>query len=130
EGVLGKQRDDLIGARQPEMSALVWREFRDCGAEQFDLARIRLQVAGDLVEQGGLARPVGADDEMTFAGPDRHRYVLRHRQAAERLVQMYDLERERGRHRAPPRSRTASRPSAGMIPAGISSTMNRNTRPS
>src|SRR4051812_1118119 len=113
------------------MRALEGCEPRDIRAEQSDLSGIGTQLAGDLVEQRGLAGAVGADDQMPLARADRHRDVLRHRQPAERLVQMDDLQRvATSCHRGPPRHLTASRYKAGMMPVGITSTMNRNTSPS
>ena len=119
ERVAGEQRDDLVGSRQSEMRAPVGRKLRDVGAEQLDLSGIRPHVAADLVEQRGLAGAVRADDQAAFARPDRKRYVLRDDEAAERLLQVDDLERvvgcRRG-HRDPPRSRATSLLQAGNDP--------------
>src|ERR1700682_4693907 len=112
------------------MGALVWREPGDVGAEQPDLPGIRPHVAGDLVEQGGLAGAVGTDDEAAFPRPDRERYVLGHREAAERLLQVDDFERVIGCRRGhcnAPRFRPASLRRPGMIPVGMTRTMNRKT---
>src|SRR3954447_24007592 len=113
------------------MRAPVRRQLRDVGAKKFYLSGIRLEVAGDLVEQSGLAGAIGPDDQPAFARPYRKRHVLRHWKAAKGLVQVDDLERvRRCRHRGPPRSRAASLCRPGVIPVGITSTMNRNTSPS
>jgi hypothetical protein len=55
ERVVGEQRNDLVGSRQPEMRAPVGRKKGDVGAEQPDRAGIGPQVAADLIEQRGLA---------------------------------------------------------------------------
>jgi hypothetical protein len=99
ERVAGKQRDDLVGARQAAMRALVRRQLCDVLAEQLDLARVRSHVATDLVEQRGLAGAVGADDQTAFTGLDGERYALRDLQAAERLAQADDFEGQLGRRR-------------------------------
>src|SRR5664279_3532790 len=107
--------------------------MRDVGAEQFDLSRIRAEVAADLIEQSGLAGAVRTDDQAAFARPYRKRYVLRHDKAAERLLQVDDFERVPGcywRHRDLLRSAVASLLRPGTIPVGTTRTMNRNTRPS
>jgi len=56
------------------------------------MARIRPQVAADLIEQGGLAGTVRANDQAAFTGPYREGYVLRHHKAAEGFFQIDDLE--------------------------------------
>src|ERR1700682_3745031 len=115
------------------MRPLVGRRMRDVGAEQFDLSRIRPQVAADLIEQGGLARAVRADDKAAFARPDRKRYALRDHKAAERLHQVDDFEcviRCRRGHRDSLRNPAVSLLKQGTSPAGITSTMNRKTSPS
>src|SRR5450631_963056 len=114
------------------MRAFVGGKSRYVGPEQLDLSRIRTEVAADLIEQGGLAGAIRADDQTPFARPDRKRYVLRHDKAAERLLQVDDLERMAGRpgHRDPLRSAVASLLRPGTIPVGTTRTMNRNTRPS
>src|ERR1700694_2540985 len=98
------------------------------GAEQTYLSGIWPHVATDLIEQRGLAGAVRADDQSAFARPYRERYVLRYRKSAERLVQGYDLECVRG-HRGPLRSPVINLVRPGMIPVGITRTMNKNTKP-
>src|SRR5258707_823172 len=80
--------------------------------------------------RGCCAGAVGADDEAALARSDRQRYVLGHRKAAERLLQVVDLQRVGRGHGFAPRFLDASLRRPGMIPVGITSTMNRNTRPS
>src|SRR5471032_2224707 len=114
------------------MRPLMWRKPGDILTEQLDPSGVRAHVAADLVKQRGLVGAVGADDQAPLTGPDRERYLLGHLQAAECLVQAGDLQRVAGRyaHDARPRRCTASLCQPGTIPVGITSTMNRKTRPS
>src|SRR5271156_6653123 len=133
ERVAGKQGDDLIGARQSEMRALVGRQMGNVGSKQPDRTGICPQVAADLVEQRGLAGAVRADDQAALTRPDRERNVLRYREATERFLQVDDLNCVAGwggGHRAPLRNRAVSLLTPGTTPVGITSTMNRNTNPS
>src|SRR5581483_1045928 len=126
-----EQRDNLVGARQSQMRAGVGRKPRDVVAEQLDPARVRPQVATDLVEQRGLAGPVGTNDQTALAGADGECDVLRDSQAAESLVQTCDFKRGSPKtHDGRPRNRSANVSKPGTIPLGITRTMNRNTRPS
>src|SRR3569832_1407428 len=133
ERVARKQGNDLVGARQTAMRALIRRKRRDVFAEQSDLTGVRPHVAADLVEQRGLPGAVGADDQPPLTGLDRKRHALRDLQAAERLVQADDLKRKGGcgcGHDDRPRKRAVSFCRPGTMPVGITSTMKRNTRPS
>src|SRR5579863_2201168 len=91
ERIAGKQCDDLVGARKPQMRATVGRKRGNVGAEQPDLSGIRPHVAVDLVEERGLAGAVRPDDQAAFALPDCQRYVLGDPQSAEGFVQADDL---------------------------------------
>src|SRR5450756_371982 len=115
------------------MRPSVGRKSRDIGAEQPDLTRVRPHVAADLVEQRGLAGTIRADDQAAFARPHRERYVLGDGKAAERLRQIDDFKGMVGCelcHRDPLRRAVISLLTPGTMPVGITSTMNRNTRPS
>src|SRR5438270_4048443 len=90
----------------------------------------RAQVAGDLIEQRGLAGAVRTDDEPALSGIDAHRYILSRRQAAEELCEVDDFQSRNLRHLPPPRGRVSRRFSPGTIPSGITSTMSTNTKPS
>src|SRR3979411_2865277 len=111
------------------MRAPVRCKLRHVGAEQNDPSGIWSHVATDLIEQRGLAGAVRADDQAAFARSYRERYVLRYRKSAEGFVQIYDLERARG-PRDPPRSLVINVVRPGTMPVGITSTMNKNTKPS
>src|ERR1700730_18442813 len=115
------------------MRALVGWQVSNVGPEQPDRSRIWPHVTADLIEQRGLAGAIWADDQATFARSDRERNILRDREAAERLLQVDDLKCVAGcrhDHRGPPRNRAVRLLTPGTIPVGITSTMNRNTRPS
>src|ERR1700716_767310 len=111
------------------MRALIGREWRNIGAEQLDLARIRPHVAADLIEQRGLSRPIRTDYQAPLPWPDRERYVLCQGKAAESFVQADDVKGMRS-HRDPPRIAIVSLRKPGTIPVGITMTINRNTKPS
>src|SRR5450755_716486 len=115
------------------MSPLVGRQMRYVGSEQFDLSRIRSQVAADLIEERGLAGAIRANNQAAFARPDRKRYTLGDHKPAERLLQVDDFEcmiRGLLGHRDSLRNPAVNLLKPGTSPAGITSTMNRNTRPS
>ncbi len=130
--IVGEQRDDLVGARQAAMGAAMRRQIGDVLPEQLDLARIGQEIAGDLIEQCGLAGAIGADDQPALAGANQQRNILGDGKAAERLLEVSHFERvgDGIAHRAPPRIRAARLRTPGTIPVGITSTMNRNTSPS
>src|SRR5664280_2293008 len=115
------------------MGALMRLQFCDVLPKQFDLAGIWQNFARDLVEQRGLAGTVGPEKQSPFAGADRHGYVLRYREAHERLVQPDDLKgiyvvlrcHLRGSFKRP-----ASRRMPGTMPSGMTITMNIKTNPS
>jgi hypothetical protein len=69
------------------------RHPRDVPVEQGDRAPVGAKLAGDQVEERGLAGAVGADDEPALAGLDRQVDVGGDAQAAERLRQLPDGQR-------------------------------------
>src|SRR5262245_54631511 len=75
------------------------RGARDIAAEERDRPAVGPQLAGDQIEERGLARAVRADDQAPLSR--RHREVHRggDDQTAERLGQALDGERGRGGHR-------------------------------
>src|SRR6516165_3959879 len=131
--VTGKKGDDLICSRQFAVSTFVWPQRRDILAKELDTSRVRMQIAADLVEQCRFAGSVWADDQPSFAWPYGEGNVIGHYKAAKCLLQLDDLKctAVSGRaHRASPRSAADSLLKPGTIPVGITSTINRNTRPS
>jgi hypothetical protein len=107
-----KQREDLVGAREPELDAVLGRHADQFLPEQLDRARVGGEVAGHQVEESGLTGAVGADDQAPLAGHHRQRDVFGGRQAAEALVEAGNVERGRG-HSAP----SEAAPAAGAARA-------------
>jgi hypothetical protein len=91
QGVLGEERDDLVGARQAEVHAAVGCPLRDFLVEKEDLSRIAAQVPGDQIEERGLPGAVRADDQPPLALLDLERDVVDGGQAAEGLLQVLDM---------------------------------------
>ena len=80
------------------MYAPLGRHAHQFLAEQLHRTGIGGQIAGDEIEQRGLAGAVRADDQPAFARHHLQRDIPGRRQAAETLVQAVDDER--GRHSA------------------------------
>src|SRR6266545_2792942 len=131
ERVLGKKRDDLVGAGEPPVGALVRFQARHLVAEQADRPGVALEVAHDQIEQRRLSRPVRADDEPPLSGHHLERNPVHCGQAAEGLPQLAKLKRRRHRgllqafFACPARRR-----SPGTTPSGTKITMTTNTNPS
>ena len=131
ERVRGKERDDLIGAREPPVRAAVRCEARDVLAKEPNGAGVALQIAGNEIEQGCLAGAVWPDDQAPLARQHLERDIVDRRQPAECLLQPRDGEG--CRHRAFPRAaftRAMSRRTPGTTPSGMKMTMTTNTKPS
>src|SRR6476659_8897908 len=117
------------------------RNARDVLPEQLDGARVGCDLAGDQVEQRGLAGAVRPDDQPPFARRDVEIDVAGDVQSAERLTQPRDRERTHCvgsvspgmlglfLSRRPKASRT-SRAVPGTSPSGIRMTMATKTKPS
>ena len=84
-------------------------------SEQPDRAGVGGEIAGDQVEQRGLAGAVRADDQAPLARHDRERHVPGGRQAAEALLEMRDFERGE-RHCAGSEAARADEPGSGRVP--------------
>ncbi|MNQ89957.1 hypothetical protein D3C85_1052820 [compost metagenome] len=95
-----RQRRDLEGAGQAGAHATGLAQLRDVLSAQPDLAAVGREDTADLVDERGLAGPVGADQCQPVAGLQRERHMARHVKPAEALVQR--LEFEQCTHRAPP----------------------------
>ena len=76
ERLAREQRQDLVGAGEAEMHALLRRHADQFLAEQLDRAAVGGEIAGDQVEQRGLAGAVRPDDQAALAGHHRERDVL------------------------------------------------------
>src|SRR5260221_8289231 len=131
--VVGEQGDDLVGPGEAAMGAPPARQPRDVLAEQRDRAAVDPQLAGDQMEQGGLAGAIRPDDQPALAR--RHLQIDRigHPQAAERFLQITDDERG---HRpvSAARRRAASarqrRTVPGTSPSGMKMTIATKIAPS
>ncbi len=89
--VLGKQGDDLVGARQAEMYAAMGRLPGDFLIEKKNPSGITAQIPGHQVEQRRLAGAVRADDQPPLALLDLERDVVDGGQPAEGLLQAPDM---------------------------------------
>ena len=85
----------LIGARQPSLRAFPGRDRRDVLAEELDGAGRRGEVAGDDVEERGLAGAVRAEDGPTLAVSDVEVDVAHGEQTAEALADSLQAESRR-----------------------------------
>src|SRR5262252_1925840 len=108
------------------MRTLVWRQTRNILAEQMDRSGISAQIAGDQVEERRLARAVGTDEQAALALHHLERDVVGRRQAPERLLQTFELQRSRHDRR----QRVHQRRTPGTTPSGMKMTIKTNTRPS
>ena len=113
-------------------------------AEQRDRAAIGPHLAGDQVEERGLAGAVGADDEAAFAGLDAQADRAGDAQAAEGFVEIADDQRAHGASafcEGPPAAGAAGGRSAlsaqrarrtepGTSPSGMNTTMATKIAPS
>src|SRR3546814_6498433 len=81
-GELLEDRSDLIGAHQTRAGSLVAGQVGDVAATKHDASAVRSQFARELVDQGGLARAVGADHRVDLTILDVQRDGVCHQQAA------------------------------------------------
>src|SRR5262245_10765142 len=139
--VVGEQRNDLIGPRHAKMRTAMRRNPGDVPVEQPDRAGVGGDLAGDQVEQGGLAGPVGTDDQAALTWLDRQVDIGGDAQSAELLAEIADGERGQGLSSslggaavAPKRvachSQRASRTEPGTRPSGMKVMMRTKITPS
>ena len=88
----GKQRVDLEGAGKASFDPLLRRERGYVVLAKQHLPPIRLQCAGDQVDQRSLAGAVRTDQCMARTLRQRDRDILRHNKRAEALVQVCSAE--------------------------------------
>src|SRR4029079_19377031 len=100
-------------APHAEAADVVRRQPRDVAALEQDGAGVGAQMAGDQVEQRGLAGAVGPDDGGDLALGHAHAGVVDGQEAVEGFAQAADLE-----HQAARRSRRAALPRAPARPPG------------
>src|SRR5439155_6094994 len=113
-----KQRDDLVGACKAEVNAPMGRQAADFGTEQLDRPRVARKIAGQQIEERGLARTVGADDQAPLARRHGERDIGDRRQAAEGLLQVLETKRFH------------SLWNPGTTPSGMKTTIRTKTKPS
>src|SRR5262245_22826183 len=107
-------------------------DARDVLAEQRHRAAVGRNLAGDLVEERGLAGAVGADDQAALAGRDHKVDAVRDTQPSERLVEAGDGKRGHEirssvrcatapgtRARVQPQAARARRTEPGTRPSGM-----------
>ena len=94
----------LEGAAEPEAGDLAHRTASDVAAQELDPAVGRRQVAGDHVDEGGLAGAVGADHADGLALLDSHVDVVGRDDGAEALLETLDVEYDGHRPYASSRS--------------------------
>src|SRR6185369_9143873 len=92
-----EERHVLEGARHPEGRHVVGPELRPVTALEEDLAFVGLVEAADHVEEGGLARAVGADDGHDLPAADLEAHPLEGLHRAEAHADPVDLEEWGGR---------------------------------
>ena len=80
----------------PERGHVVGPEARAVAALEADAALVRVIEAADHVEQGGLARAVGADDGDDLPAPDLEADPVERLHRAEAHADPVDLEQRRG----------------------------------
>src|SRR3954468_5000759 len=92
-------------------------EAPDFVTEELDRPRVARKIAGQQVEQRGLAGAVGADDEAPLARRDGERDIGDGRQAAEGFLQVLETKRFH------------SLWNPGTTPSGMKTTMTTKTKP-
>src|SRR6185312_6684968 len=91
-----EQRVDLEGACEAAPHPLFLRQRGDIGATEQNLARARLERAGDEIDERGLARAVGPDQRMARAGLEPEIHAARHLERAEAAIETARFESRLG----------------------------------
>ncbi len=89
-GQLAEQADGLKGTRQAGMRHLVGLLIGDLLPVDKDLSASRGQQAGDDVDQGGLAGPIGADQPEDLTARQRKAHPVQGAQAGKVFGQVPD----------------------------------------
>src|ERR1700730_10770543 len=105
DGKIEEQRGDLERSSQAELAAAVGGQRRHVAAFETDAPGVGGDLAGELADQGGLARAVRPDDGVKL--PLRHakRNGVRGDDASEALGQFLDLEQRISHGALPPAGR-------------------------
>src|SRR6185369_13080159 len=125
---LVEQVDELEAPRDAELDLVVDGGARDVRPLELDAAGIGRDQAADQVDQGRLARPVGADEGQHFARGHREIHVVHRVGLPEGLAELGGLEDVHAQ--AALTGRTAKRRTVPTIPAGRASTSTTSTMPS
>ena len=135
-GQLGEHARDLEGATEPEVHAPVRRQARHVVAAEGDAAAAGLHLAGEHLEQRGLAGAVGADHHMRFAGAHADVHVVQHVDLPVGLAQAGAGEQRRLAHGCDSasagrgaRARRHRRSTSPSTPPGRASTTDSSSRP-
>ena len=80
------------------------------GAVEHDAAAVRRIEAGDDVDAGGLAGPVGADEAEHLAGGELQADAVERAEAAEAFHNVFDAEQRAQGTRMPRRVNSETRP--------------------
>src|SRR5258708_32845616 len=94
------------------------REAPDFGAKERDGPRVTRKIDGQQIEERGLARTVGPDDQAPLARRHGERDIGDRRQAAEGLLQVLETKRFH------------SLWNPGTTPSGMKTTIRTKTKPS
>ncbi len=97
---IGVKLVDLEGARQPAQHAAMYRQPGDIGPLKQDGAAVRLQHAGQQIDDRGLAGAVRPDQRVARTGRDLQREIAGDFQAAELFLEPDGFQRNA--HDAPP----------------------------
>src|SRR5215475_11083078 len=119
--------NELKAPRDPLPDLLVDGIPRDVGALEHDAPRVHGDEPADQVDQGGLARPVGADEGQDLTFRHREVHVVHGVRLAEVLGEICRLEQAHGAGAL--RHFWASRATIPMMPVGNASTSVTNTTP-
>src|ERR1700674_4119013 len=106
----GERPRQLEAARHAQPGALVRFEPIEPRPVEVHRAGFVVQRAAQAIDQGALARPVGADQAEALAGLDREAYSVERDEAAEALAEILDLEQRRGHYLLLRRSCASTRP--------------------
>ncbi|MNL11059.1 hypothetical protein D3C87_1318800 [compost metagenome] len=98
-GVAIEHRGHLVGAQHAHRDTLLHGGARHVRHAQTHRAAIGPQLAGQQIDQRGLARPIGAYQRMQLAGRDIQGYPVRGLQSAEAAHQAASGQPSRPRHR-------------------------------
>src|SRR5688572_30589951 len=95
DGEAGKDRRDLERLRDAELRGRELRQAGDVAPFQEDAPPARRQLAGDQLEEGGLAGAVGTDDRAQLAGMHGEIDTVDRQQRSEVSRELFRAEKSR-----------------------------------